>query len=510
VTDPDGKVIPFPGKDPGQLAEELAGQLLQQGQDPGALVAQLLGLGARRVGAVLPERRQPTLPPPKESTSRYVVRVDLNGARPPIWRRLELASDLNLAELHEVLQTAMGWTDSHLHHFVGGPVRDHTVLPFLTDFDEEEGDEGVNERDVRLDQVLVEVGDRLSYEYDFGDSWDHTIRLERIEEYDATTPRARLTGGRRACPPEDCGGIGGYGEILEALADPDHEDEQRRELLTWLGDEYDPDRFSAAETDELLQLSLSSLGGAPGVETQLASLGGGFGNSLRELVDRSSRAPKPLAVLIAAAELTLLDEPDAESKHRMVRPWLHLLSLVGAGVKLTAAGWLPPAFVSRIAADLDLLEPWMGRGNREEYTVPVRIIRESAMALGLLRKANGRLLPTKLGQRLGGDTEGLWRHVASSMPLGRKDFERDAGAIMLLTVCAGETPYQGIRRYGADLMWSAGWATGAGPVPEGAAIEFARPTWDALRVAGCGPRVLADEVVDEPLRQLARAALRSG
>jgi len=335
------------------------------------------------------------------------------------------------------------------------------VLPFLTDFDEEEGDEGVNERDVRLDQVLIEVGDRLRYEYDFGDGWEHTIKLESIDGYDEGSSRARLVAGRRACPPEDCGGIGGYGQVLEALAAPDQAD---IDLLEWLGD-YDPDGFSVADTDALLQLSLGSLGGSAAVEQELAALGRGYDEPLRVLVDRSRRSPKPLDALISAAELSDLAEPDDATKARMVRPWAYFLDLIGVGVKLTAAGWLPPALVTQIATDLNLTESWIAKANREDQTLPVLRIRESATALGLVRKLKGQLVPTAAGRRLAGDPGALWDHVARALPLGRKEHERHAGAIMLLAVAAGETPYRGIQLHGASLLWHAGWAVGNQPPP---------------------------------------------
>jgi hypothetical protein len=251
VTDSHDNVIPFPGQDPREIAKQLAAQAVREGVDPGELVAQLLDVAGRR-GFTPPTRSQPALPPAPDTAGRLRVRVDLDGIRPPIWRRLELAGDLTLAELHEVLQTAMGWTDSHLHHFLAGSKRDFTVLPFLTDFDVEEGDEGVHERDVRIDQVLVDVGDRLHYEYDFGDGWEHTIKLEKVDVYDAEAPRARVLTGRRACPPEDCGGVGGYEDLLDARAVGRDADERQRELLAWLGDDWDPEEFSAEETDAFL------------------------------------------------------------------------------------------------------------------------------------------------------------------------------------------------------------------------------------------------------------------
>ena len=147
-----------------------------------------------------------TLPPLPPVVHRLRVRIELDETEPPVWRRLEVAGDLNLTELHDVLQTAMGWTDSHLHNFLAS--RDRRVPPILTDVDEEEGEEDLHERDVRLDQVLQEVGDEFYYAYDFGDGWEHAIRLEEVLAYDDSLPRARLLAGDRACPPEDCGGPG--------------------------------------------------------------------------------------------------------------------------------------------------------------------------------------------------------------------------------------------------------------------------------------------------------------
>ena len=453
--------------------------------------------------------RPPSVAPVPQAPSRLRVRVELVESDPPIWRRLDLASDLTLADLHEVLQTAMGWTDSHLHQFFVGPERDYTVQPFLTDFSEDEVDVGIHERTVRLDQVLVNIGDRLFYDYDFGDGWEHTIRIEETQEYDATAPQARVLDGGRACPPEDCGGLPGYEQLLDALAAGRSADEHQRELLDWLGEGYDPESFSALQTDELLQLTMSSLGGAEAVESALELTGHEFSATLGDLVERSRRASKPLAALLMAADLTRLDEPDRATQAKMIHPWQHLLGVIGSGLRLTPAGWLPPAVVTRIATDLDLLETWMGKGNREEHLPPVRKVRETATQLGLVRKRKGELLPTALGTRLAGDPEALWRHVADSLPLGTKNFHRHAGAIMLLSVAAGHTPYDGICRFGPDLLWSAGWSNAdRTPPDDSAAIEFARATWSVLRVAAGPPMRGMREPTTEADRQLARAALR--
>src|ERR1700758_1118629 len=145
----------------------------------------------------------------------YQVRVDLDGAKPPIWRRLLLSSELMLDELHEVLQQAMGWTDTHLHEFLAGENKmDPFAVHYLTQFMLDEGAEGVLENRVRLDDLLTGPKDRLFYWYDFGDDWEHTLVGEEVLPRLGDEPPAVCIGGARACPPEDCGGIWGYHELL--------------------------------------------------------------------------------------------------------------------------------------------------------------------------------------------------------------------------------------------------------------------------------------------------------
>lgn len=145
----------------------------------------------------------------------YQVRVDIQNARPPIWRRLELTSDLHLDEVHAVLQTAFGWTDSHLYRFaVGSSPYDRQAAVYLCPSDVDRGADGIDAREVRLDELLTEPGDTLRYLYDFGDDWLHVLKVEHVMGRFPATPRARCSGGRRAGPPEDCGGVHGYAELL--------------------------------------------------------------------------------------------------------------------------------------------------------------------------------------------------------------------------------------------------------------------------------------------------------
>lgn len=196
-------------------------------------------------------------PPPSRRRARRVdpvtlrVRIDLTGTRPPLWRRLELASDLFLHDVHDIVQEAFGWDDSHLHRFGSGPsMYSHETEYYLCPFSADEGDEGVPEEQVRLDEVLVDVGDKLFYVYDFGDNWQHVIRLEDVLARESSAPRAICTAGRRPGPLEDCGGIYGY-EMLVTATDPTHPDyaTARVECVNTYGPDIDPDAWSPTPFD---------------------------------------------------------------------------------------------------------------------------------------------------------------------------------------------------------------------------------------------------------------------
>jgi hypothetical protein len=163
--------------------------------------------------------------------------VTLDEIQPPIWRRLEVPASVTLAKLHELLQAALGWTNSHLHVFeIGG---ERIAVPY--DLDQlTEGELTRSARLVKLGDVVDHGFRRFGYEYDFGDSWHHTIEIEDVRDERDGDSWARCLGGARACPPEDCGGTDGYARLLEILFDPRHSEFE--ELRTWAG-RFEPDRF---------------------------------------------------------------------------------------------------------------------------------------------------------------------------------------------------------------------------------------------------------------------------
>ncbi|MBO3743207.1 plasmid pRiA4b ORF-3 family protein [Actinoplanes flavus] len=174
----------------------------------------------------------------------FQLKVSLRDAKPPIWRRLEVPADTGLADLHTIIQIAFDWDDSHLHAFETGYGTFGLADPEL-------GHQA--ERPVTLEQVAAGAGGRIRYTYDFGDGWEHDILVEKVLER-GSEQYPRCTGGRRAAPPDDCGGIWGYQRLIEILDDAAHP--EHAEMREWLGldqtDEFRPARFDAAEVTRSL------------------------------------------------------------------------------------------------------------------------------------------------------------------------------------------------------------------------------------------------------------------
>jgi hypothetical protein len=165
----------------------------------------------------------------------YQLKVTLQEIHPPLWRRLLVAEGTTLAKLHRIFQTALGWENCHLHAFRVGDVAYGEPDP---DFDD---GRMRDQRRVRLGDIASEVGATFRYDYDFGDNWRHVVEVEAISDAPADAIHPLCLGGQRACPPEDCGGVGGHEGFLTAIGDPEHEDHDH--LLRWAGGAFDPEGF---------------------------------------------------------------------------------------------------------------------------------------------------------------------------------------------------------------------------------------------------------------------------
>ncbi|MGH7970858.1 MAG: plasmid pRiA4b ORF-3 family protein [Limisphaerales bacterium] len=162
----------------------------------------------------------------------YELQIVLDGSKPPLWRQLLVPGDATLGWLHAVIQVAMGWTNSHMHHFLTREAR------YCDLRHNEEGNLGPtpdrDEREAQLWRVFPRDRTQLVYEYDFGDSWRHTITRKKNYLMELSEARVPVClGGARACPPEDCGGIWGFQEMLKALRDSKHP--QHATMKEWLG-----------------------------------------------------------------------------------------------------------------------------------------------------------------------------------------------------------------------------------------------------------------------------------
>jgi Plasmid pRiA4b ORF-3-like protein len=176
----------------------------------------------------------------------HELKITLCGSKPPIWRTVAVPSGMRFSDLHEVIQIVMGWTNSHLHQFI---IPDNQSERYLSD-PEAELDNAEDERKVKLSELAPAVKSKFIYEYDFGDGWKHLIEVVRIGPPAEGVKYPVCLAGKLACPPDDCGGLGGYYNILEALKDPKREDYE--DMLAWVGEDFDAERFDIDEINAAL------------------------------------------------------------------------------------------------------------------------------------------------------------------------------------------------------------------------------------------------------------------
>jgi hypothetical protein len=181
----------------------------------------------------------------------YQFKITLKDSKPPIWRRIQVPSTYTFYDLHVAIQDAMGWYDSHLHEFrinttTGEPLVLGTPPNEMDDFGDEESFSDSKFKISKYESILPKS---FTYTYDFGDNWEHKIDFEKVLTVEVGVTYPICVKGKRACPPEDCGGIWGYEELLETLADPEHEEYE--EMTDWVesmtGGPFDPEEFDPAE-----------------------------------------------------------------------------------------------------------------------------------------------------------------------------------------------------------------------------------------------------------------------
>lgn len=399
---------------------------------------------------------------------RFRVRISLVDSVPEIWRLIELDSALTLDAVHDVIQRAVGWRNEHLHMFAKedprerlGPGNRDLGRVELRWYDQESLDEGLPgqpETECPLHQVLSEESPAAYYEYDFGDGWWHRLELVGTVESDGTPRAARLLDGAQRAPLEDSGGIHGYLDKLDVLADPQHDEHEF--IREWVEDiagpwrPFDPEDLDIDHVNS--ELAIAHQGVGSGGELPLwralaAQMLGSRASEFRHYVSELD-LDQPAAV-------------DDETAARMSEPYAWLLRRIGTeGLTLTGAGWMPPDVVSDAMRDLDWGWRWLGEFNRESQTLPILNLRANAQRFGFVHKRKGRLLLTSAGKRLLDDPTGLWRAIARGVAHRQRDEAiSDASALFAVEIARGTVDESRQHRerisYGLGML---GWGSSTG------------------------------------------------
>lgn len=378
----------------------------------------------------------------------YDLRVSIQDTEPEIWRRLLVPETITVPELHRVLQTAFGWENRHLFGIrcvdrLGQP----RVIVGPDGAAEEMGDEPAS------GVVLYELLDAqqtgpstLEYEYDFGDAWTHLVEVMGPAKLQVGA--VRCTGGANRGPVEDAGGTYGYARLIEALADPAHEEHQ--ELSDW----YQFATGQDASTFEPYTFDAAALN-----------------RRLDELAKRLW--PEP---------------PTAEEIDAVIRPVQWLLNQAGTdGLQLTQDGYLKPAVVNQAVRELDWAYRWPGAANRESQTLPVLMLRQQLQAWKLLRKSKGRLVLSPAGRKMHDGGRRLWDYLAEAVAFPAEESTAIVTRVVAHWLLEGTMPsWDQRQRIIADTLTVAGFRMERGkPVPQDVAQDLyldVRWTLDCLQL----------------------------
>jgi len=180
----------------------------------------------------------------------YQIQIALKDIRPKIWRRILIPSELFLSDFHKIIQTVMGWENYHLHQFVKNRYFYSVKLPDADDLWDDSFDIDYNKNKTRVSDLLQQEKEKIIYEYDFGDGWEHDVILEKVLPYDKKIKSPFCLAGKMSCPPEDCGGTWGYMNMVKILKNPDHKEYES--YIDWLGGDFDPEYFDKEEINEIL------------------------------------------------------------------------------------------------------------------------------------------------------------------------------------------------------------------------------------------------------------------
>lgn len=177
------------------------------------------------------------------------LKITLQRTKPPIWRRVLVDKKTTFFELHHIIQIAMGWDNYHLYEFEIGKYRIGEPDDEFDDYGFG-NDELIDASTLTLDRIITDVKEKFDYEYDFGDGWGHQIVVEKFLPRDSSIHYPICISGKLNCPPEDCGGVGGFYQLLDIIEDKKHP--EHKEMLEWIGGNYDAEHFNKDDVNEEL------------------------------------------------------------------------------------------------------------------------------------------------------------------------------------------------------------------------------------------------------------------
>lgn len=411
--------------------------------------------------------------------TRYRLRVSLVGSEPEIWRTFEIEGSARLRMLHLALQTIMGWREAHLHAFTDADPFTRQVAEQSRRWespDSEDAEEGtLSEDDFTVGDAL-QSGKPVWYLYDFGDGWTHRLDVvEQVPSEPQLTTVVLLDGANRG-PFEDSGGVHGYAEKLAIAADPQHPEHES--IVDWIDTTVGPWAprgpgifdLVAVQTELNLMFNPDKSGISPldmsGLVKVSAHRRAGDIDEASPIADFASQLPAPIRSELRQhldnAGLLVPVEVDADTAARIIRPLAWLMDAIGpTGLDLTAAGWMPQATVLAGMTELGWINDWIGKGNREDVTPPIAVLRETGQRMGLVRVQKGRLLLSAAAKKALGDPLAQLRLVATGLYRKLSDAETDAAVLLLLTIADGTAPEDRWRSIAFGLEMC-GWQSSTG------------------------------------------------
>lgn len=468
------KIIPFPVSSPTPQNEG-------ERREPPARVHRLPHDVAGWFGLTRPQLlpRRP-LPP------TYVLDATITGSQPRIWRRLELAGDLELGQVAEAVRTSFGWSGNVLHLFTLSAAVPHGAGVVLSPGYGGWGRAGHDEAGVQLQEVLLRTGEGLTLTIidEGGDEW--ALQLQ-VEELIAPHPyrRARCLAGERRRPPVDAEDIEQYNMAVAQWS----AGISAGQRVVWWPESHDPAHVDVASADQLVALVIADpvtpmpTAARIDVRADLVDL------YLRCMSDAQTAIDNLLADAEIRPDVALPDDVAT-----LVRPWEVMLEVVGDGIDFSGRR-VPDDVERRLAEKIPTTEP------------PAGALVECGERLGLLRKVRGELVPTAVARRSHERPDLLWRHLADRLPVSRDRRSLDAGLVVMLQVAAGRDPSYAVV---ARVLNSAGWTDDGDTIGSATARAWSAGTRQALAFTGARLGVQGALHVTDAARALCSAALAPG